>query len=68
VTLGYTVPASVLRRAGIGQVRLYVTGNNLLTFTKYKGFDPEVGLDEYGIDKGRYPQAKNVTVGLNVNF
>ncbi len=68
VTLGYTVPNSILRRAGIGQVRLYVTGNNLLTFTKYKGFDPEVGLDEYGIDKGRYPQAKNVTVGLNVNF
>lgn len=68
VTLGYTVPKTILNRYGIGQVRLYVTGNNLLTFTKYKGFDPEVGLDERGIDKGRYPQAKNVTVGLNVNF
>ncbi|MGE7773822.1 SusC/RagA family TonB-linked outer membrane protein [Chitinophaga sp. NPDC101104] len=68
LTLGYTVPETLLRRAGLGKVRLYVTGNNLLTFTKYKGFDPEVGLDEFGIDKGRYPQAKNVTVGLNVNF
>lgn len=68
ITLGYTLPSHLLNRAGIGPVRLYVTGSNLLTFTKYKGFDPEVGTDEYGIDKGRYPQGKSVLVGLNVNF
>lgn len=68
VTLGYTLPVSILKHAGIKGLRVYVTGGNLLTFTKYKGFDPEVGMDEFGIDKGRYPQARSVLFGLNVNF
>lgn len=68
VTLGYTLPAHLVKRAGIGPVRIYVTGSNLLTFTKYKGFDPEVGMDEFGIDKGRYPQSKNIILGLNINL
>ncbi|MBW8688137.1 SusC/RagA family TonB-linked outer membrane protein [Chitinophaga rhizophila] len=68
ISLGYTLPALLTNRAKVGAVRVYVTGTNLFTITKYKGFDPEVGMDEYGIDKGRYPQAKSVMVGLNVNF
>jgi TonB-linked SusC/RagA family outer membrane protein len=68
VSLGYTLPALLTNRAHVGAVRLYVTANNLFTITKYKGYDPEVGMDEFGIDKGRYPQAKSVLVGLNVNF
>jgi TonB-linked SusC/RagA family outer membrane protein len=67
-TLGYTLPALLTNRAHIGAVRLYVTANNLFTFTKYKGYDPEVGMDQLGIDAGRYPQAKSVLLGLNVNF
>lgn len=62
ITVGYTLPTR------IGAVRLYVSGGNLFTFTKYKGYDPEVGMDELGIDAGRYPQAKSVLMGLNFNF
>jgi hypothetical protein len=47
---------------------VYVTANNLITITKYKGFDPEVGMDNYGIDVGRYPQARSVFFGANLNF
>jgi TonB-linked SusC/RagA family outer membrane protein len=68
VTLGYTLPAALTNRANIGAVRFYVTTNNLFTFTKYKGYDPEVGMDQYGIDAARYPQSRNVLLGLNVNF
>jgi len=68
VTLGYTLPAALTKRAGLSTLRVYVTASNLYTFTGYKGFDPEVGMDEYGIDKGRYPQARSILLGLNVNF
>ncbi len=68
LTLGYTLPASLAKKAHLNSLRIYVTANNLFTFTKYSGFDPEVGMDEQGIDKGRYPQARALFVGLNVNF
>ena len=68
VTLGYTLPGKLTNRVKINTLRIYVTANNLVTITKYKGFDPEVGMNEYGIDKGRYPQARSVFVGVNVNF
>ena len=68
VTLGYTFPSSIIHRAGLNSLRLYVTANNLLTITKYSGFDPEIGMNNYGIDLGGYPQARSVLVGLNVNF
>jgi len=68
VTLGYTLPGSLAQKVRLNTLRFYVTANNLLTFTKYSGFDPEIGMDEQGIDKGRYPQARSVFVGLNVTF
>lgn len=68
VTLGYTFPGTITQRIGLNSLRLYVTANNLLTFTKYSGFDPEVGMNNYGIDIAGYPQARSVLVGLNVNF
>ncbi|WP_143308831.1 TonB-dependent receptor [Chitinophaga vietnamensis] len=68
VTLGYTLPDALIKRAGINKLRVYVTANNLFTFTKYSGMDPEVGTDTYGIDLGRYPQARGFLVGLNLNF
>lgn len=68
VTLGYTLPARLTTRAGLNLVRLYVTSNNLFTITKYTGMDPEVGMDHYGIDAGRYPQSRTFLLGLNVNF
>jgi hypothetical protein len=68
VTLGYTLPGALTNRVKINTLRVYVTANNLVTITKYKGFDPEVGMNNYGIDTGRYPQARSVFVGVNVNF
>jgi TonB-linked SusC/RagA family outer membrane protein len=68
ITLGYTFPDLIARRVGLSKVRIYVTSNNFLTFTKYSGFDPEVGMNNYGVDFGRYPQARSFMAGLNVNF
>ncbi|MCG2617244.1 TonB-dependent receptor [Terrimonas sp. NA20] len=66
--IGYTVPASLLNRAGIKKLRVYVASGNLLTLTKYTGFDPEIGGGSYGIDRGVYPQARSFMVGLNVGL
>lgn len=65
---GYTLPASALSRAGVRKVRVYVSGNNLLTLTKYSGFDPEIGGGSFGVDRGIYPQARYFLVGLNASF
>jgi TonB-linked SusC/RagA family outer membrane protein len=68
VTLGYTLPKKLLQGIGMNDagIRLYVSAENLLTFTKYSGFDPEVG--NHGVDGGVYPVARTFIVGLNVNF
>ena len=72
VQLGYTLPAGLLSKVqGLGTVRVYVTGRNLVTFTKYTGFDPEtpgVGVFGRGIDNGTYPNVRTITGGLQVNF
>lgn len=73
ITLTYNIIRNNTNRLGIGRMSVYATGQNLLTFTKYSGFDPEVnafGLSatELGIDYGTYPQARTLTVGLNVEF
>ncbi|WP_276482951.1 SusC/RagA family TonB-linked outer membrane protein [Paraflavitalea pollutisoli] len=66
--IGYTLPGSLAQKAGLNKVRVYLTGNNLFTFTKYNGFDPEIGGDSFGIDRGIYPQARALMVGLNLGF
>ncbi|HEX6432160.1 MAG TPA: TonB-dependent receptor [Niastella sp.] len=68
VTLGYTLPGTLTKRVGLNTLRVYVTANNLITITDYSGFDPEIGMNTNGIDTGRYPQARSVFVGVNVNF
>jgi hypothetical protein len=74
VALGYNLPADMIRKAtanAFKSVRLYVTVQNLFTFTRYSGFDPEVGSMNplnSGIDTGIYPQARTVMGGLNINF
>ena len=74
VTLGYTLPESLFESIGasVRTARIYVGGQNLLTFTGYEGFDPEIGerngvLDR-GIDRGVYPQSRTFTVGLDFQF
>ena len=73
LTLSYDMKNSFLKKAGIQTLRLYSTGQNLLTFTKYKGFDPEVNAfgassTVLGVDYGTYPQSVTVTAGFNVQF
>lgn len=75
ITLGYNLPASVLSKANLTKLRVYVSGQNLLTFTDYEGWDPEVNSDTYagnnvnqGIDFYSAPQAKTITFGINIGF
>lgn len=74
VQLGYTFPISLTKKAYMQKVRVYVTGQNLLTFTSYSGLDPEVGQisgDNYlsrGVDIGTYPQAMTITGGVSITF
>lgn len=72
ITLGYTVPLK--KNPYIRSIRLYATGQNLFTFTKYPGMNPEVsqggagGLSFYGVDHTSYPVSRVYTLGLNVTF
>lgn len=68
VTLGYSLPKSLANKLKTGGVRVYATANNLFTITKYSGFDPEIGMDNNGLDVGRYPQARSFIFGLSVNL
>ncbi len=66
--IGYTIPKTIINKIGLQQLRIYVSSNNLATFTKYTGFDPEIGGGSYGIDRGVYPQARSFVFGLNVTI
>lgn len=67
ITLGYTCPKSLFGHApGMPNIRLYISAENLITFTKYSGMDPEVG--NYGIDGGTYPVSRVISFGLNLSF
>ena len=67
--LGYTVPKSFSQKIGLQKpARIYISSNNLLTLTKYDGFDPEIGGGSYGIDRGIYPQARSFLAGINITL
>lgn len=66
--LGYTIPKHFVSDIGVQKMRFYVTGENLLTLTDYTGFDPEIGGDVLGIDRGYYPQARSFLIGANIQF
>jgi len=70
ITLGYTLPKSLTMKLMIERLRFYVSAENLLTFTKYHGFDPEIasGGTSLGVDYGVYPQARTWTVGFNITL
>lgn len=68
LSLGYSLPKSLTSSINAEKIRVYVTGNNLLTLTKYTGYDPEIGGDVMGIDKGFYPQPRSILFGLNLQF
>lgn len=83
LTIGYTLPKSLLKKLGINNMRLYLTGTNLFTITGYSGVDPEVNANTTGrtgflesvkvlptlnMDWGAYPRARTFTFGINVSF
>ncbi|WP_345058392.1 TonB-dependent receptor [Hymenobacter glaciei] len=79
VTLGYSLPAAFVKKGYLQSVRVYAQALNLLTFTKYKGWDPEVNTDylassttqgniNQGIDFYSAPQPRTITFGINVGF
>ena len=75
ITLGYTFPKNMLAKYNVENLRVYCNVQNLYTFTKYTGYDPEVGASTqdstglaYGIDNGRYPSPFMCSFGLNITF
>ncbi|MDU1906023.1 MAG: TonB-dependent receptor [Dysgonomonas sp.] len=80
LTFGYTFDKRLIQKLKMQNLRVYVTMQNLLTFTSYKGFDPElgetyaneidqaVGVREIGVDRGQFPQPKTFIMGVNINF
>lgn len=73
VTLGYSLPLDLISQIKLSRLRFYATGQNLFTFTKYKGYDPEVGSFNQdalltGVDSGRYPTPRLISFGCNIEF
>lgn len=71
VQLGYTLPEHISGKVGIRAMRFYVAANNLITLTRYMGFDPDVGSGNplfAGVDNGIFPQARVIMGGLNFRF
>ncbi len=75
--LGYTLSPKILKLVGVSLARVYVSGTNLLTITKYSGLDPEMtvsnnsqgeGDGAKGIDWGTYPSARTIMFGLDLTF
>lgn len=74
LSIGYNLPASVIAKLKITSARFYISGQNLITITKYRGYDPEVGrsdlngLFSVGVDVSAYPQAKLISAGIDLSF
>jgi TonB-linked SusC/RagA family outer membrane protein len=71
LVIGYTLPQQLVNKIGFVNCRIYLSGQNLLTFTKYTGMDPEIGGKsnvERVLDNGIYPQSRTYMVGLQVSL
>ena len=73
ISLSYNFSGKWMQKLGISKLQPYFTASNVYTFTKYKGFDPEVNQwgnsgAVQGIDWGTYPQCRSYVFGLNVSF
>jgi len=75
--LTYTLPQKLLRRTKhLEACKLYVSADNIWVFTKYSGYDPEVGISQnsaaailsQGFDYGNFPKARTLTFGVNISF
>ncbi len=72
VVLGYTLPTKLFQGSFVRSVSAYVSGTNLLTWSKYTGFDPEVNTSTnplvQGVDNGAFPKSRSYNFGINVQF
>ena len=73
ISLGYTFPSELLSKLNLRTARVYITGSNIFTLTRYSGYDPEVSHDintniAIGYDNGTFPQPKVVIMGVNVGI
>ena len=73
LTLGYTLPKSILNSMKISNLRVYATGYNVFVLTNYSGFDPEVSTRRRtaltpGVDYSAYPKSRQIVLGLNLSF
>jgi hypothetical protein len=71
IQLGYAFPRSMLSTIGISNLQVYISGQNLVTLTRYKGMDPDVqgnGILQAGFDNGNWPDSRVLSVGLNCGF
>ncbi|MCF0244652.1 MAG: TonB-dependent receptor [Bacteroidaceae bacterium] len=75
ISLGYTFPAKMIQKIYLTNLRIYANVQNLVTITKYKGYDPEIGASTtdangyvFGLDNGRYPSPTTFSFGINVSF
>ncbi|MDH6310117.1 TonB-linked SusC/RagA family outer membrane protein [Dysgonomonas sp. PFB1-18] len=73
ISLGYNLPRKVISKMGLQNLKVYMNLQNVHTFTKYSGYDPEVGSSNQsvgltGIDNARYPSPRIYTFGMNVTF
>jgi hypothetical protein len=73
VSLGYNLSKKLLRKMKLRKARIYISGQNLVTWTKYSGYDPEVSVGKFGaltpgLDYSAYPTSSTVTFGMEVGF
>ena len=73
ISLGYRLPKSIIEKAKISNARVYVTIQNLKTFSDYSGYDPEIGafnnnIRLMNVDMGHYPNPRSFTIGASVEF
>jgi len=73
ISLSYYVPKNLTSKIKLDNMKVYVNIQNMWTFTKYTGLDPEVGASQasdnvFGLDNGRYPAARVYTFGVNISF
>ena len=69
--VGYSLPAPVLEKAMITKLRIYVNASNLFVFSKYSGYDPEVGSTnvlQMGVDQGNYPIPRTISFGIQLGL
>jgi hypothetical protein len=72
VSLGYNVPAYLLKKARLKSLKVYASAQNLITWTNYSGSDPEVSVRNSaltpGFDFSAYPRASTLIFGLNLSL